>query len=161
MAVGRVGKPHGVKGWITVTPTTDEPERRFAPGALVIVEGAIRTVEESRIGHPLAIRIEGVTEREAAEAMRGQWLYADVSADAPGQDEYYDHQLEGLAVHRDGEVVGSVREVLHLPGQDVLVVDAGGREVLIPFVAAIVPDVDLDAGYLTLGPLEGLFDDAD
>ncbi len=77
-------------------------------------------------------------------------------------DEYYDHQLEGLAaVTVDGERLGVVTEVLHLPAQDVLAVrrDGGGEELLVPFVAAIVPTVDLAGGRVEIDPPPGLLAD--
>lgn len=159
MAVGRIGKPHGIKGWVTVAPSTDEPELRFAVGAVVLLDDRPRIIEESRIGHPMAIRLDGVTDRAAAEQLRGQWLYADVTDDVPEDaDEFYDHQLVGLAVRVGGDEVGTVEDVLHLPGQDVLVVRYAERQVLVPFVSAVVPEVDLEAGHVDVVPPEGLFD---
>ena len=77
-------------------------------------------------------------------------------------DEFYDHQLAGLpVVTTAGAPVGEVAEVLHLPGQDLLAVRAcDGREVLIPFVAQIVPAVDLDAPQVVVDPPAGLIDDS-
>lgn len=163
VAVGRVGKPHGIHGWITVTPTTDDPEQRFAPGQSVLLEGVPREILDARIGRPLALHLAGVEDRNQAEELRGQWLYVDASAEtADGDDEFYDHQLEGLQVQVDGVVVGTVQQVLHLPGQDVLaVLTESGREVLVPFVEQLVPSVDLAAGRVDVVGVEGLFDDAD
>lgn len=162
--MGRIGKPHGVRGWVTITTTTDEPGLRFRPGSPLLVGDRPCTVADARLegGRP-ALLLEGVSDREQAEALRGEWLYAIVdTAHGPRDpDEYYDHQLEGLHVMVDGRKNGTVAGVLHLPGQDVLEVrDAAGRTVLVPFVSQIVPVVDLASGVVVVEPLEGLFDDA-
>lgn len=152
-----------MRGWVTVTPTTDEPEERFAPGSVLLVESEPRTVLESRVGYPMALLLDGVHDRNDAESLRGLWLYVDSSGEsADGEDEFYDHQLEGLMVSIDGRPAGVVREVLHLPGQDVLAVTAlDGREVLVPFVSQIVPRVDIAQARIDVVPVEGLFDDED
>ncbi len=162
MAVGRIGKPHGLHGWVTVTPMTDEPERRFAPGASVLLGDKPVEVLDSRImAKPLTVLLAGCDSREDAQSLRGQWLYVELSeADSPdADDEYYDHQLVGLTVSLAGRAVGLVKEVLHLPAQDVLVVTTiPGDEVLVPFVEQVVPVVDLAAGRLEVAQVEGLFD---
>ena len=163
VVVGRIGKPHGVRGWVTVAPSTDEPEVRFAVGAVVRAEGDDRAliVVEARFAPKLAVLFEGCRSREDAEALRGRWLHVDVTDGPTDPDEFYDHQLEGLTVCVGGAPVGVVHEVLHLPGQDLLEVDLGERRVLIPFVEQIVPTVDLATGQIHVAAVEGLFDDAD
>ncbi len=159
MAVGRIGKPHGVRGWVSVAPSTDAPEIRFAAGAEVLIDERVRTVVESRIGARLMVLFDGCRTREDAEALRGQWIeveFGDAVADDP--DEFYDHQLEGLQVVVSGQTRGTVAEVLHLPGHDVLAVDTPDGQVLVPFVAQVVPVVDLDAGRIDVVEMEGLFD---
>lgn len=163
MAVGRIGKPHGVRGWVTITPTTDEPELRFRRGTELLIGDRPCTVADVRLegGRP-ALLIDGVSDRDRAEDLRGQWLYALVDAAEPPRDpdEYYDHQLEGLRVMVDGREAGTVTGVLHLPGQDVLEVRVAAGTVLVPFVSQIVPVVDLASGTVVVEPVEGLFDDA-
>ncbi len=87
----------------------------------------------------------------------------DVANDSGGEDEWYDAQLVGLAaVDPTGEVLGVLSRVDHLPAQDLLVVRTPeGREVLVPFVAALVPTVDPGAGRVVIDPPGGLFDDLD
>jgi len=161
VAIGRIGKPHGIRGWVTVAPTTDEPERRFAPGCTVLLDGRPRVVEESRLTPRIALRLAGCTDREHAEALRGMWLQVDITDETPADpDEYYDHQLEGLRVLVAGSQVGTITEVLHLPGQDVLAVDTGTGQALVPFVTEIVTAVDLERGHVEVVAMEGLFDDA-
>ena len=165
MAVGRIGKPHGVRGWVTVAPSTDEPDLRFAEGAIVLIDDRPRSVVESRIGSRLMVLFDGCHTREDAEALRGRWVevvIGDEPIDDP--DEFYDHQLEGLRVRTvDGLAVGVVAEVLHTPGGELLSVRAeSGAEILVPFVSAIVTSVSLaedpEGGVVVIDPPEGLLD---
>lgn len=149
-----------MRGWVTVTPTTDEPERRFAVGSVVLADRE-REIVEVRFGPRLSVLFDGCQSREDAEALRGLWLQCEVDGEPEDPDEFYDHQLEGLAVLVAGHRIGVVREVLHLPGQDLLDVEVEGRQVLVPFVEQIVPVVDLVAGTIEVNDLEGLFGDAD
>ncbi|HVB44239.1 MAG TPA: ribosome maturation factor RimM [Streptosporangiaceae bacterium] len=168
LVVGRVGRPHGLRGEVTVEVRTDDPDLRFAVGSVLATGQASRgplTVAESRwhSGRLLA-RFAGCEDREAAEALRDTVLLVDSADLAPLADprEFYDHQLIGLrVVTTAGEQVGAVVDVLHY-GQDLLVVGCegarAGTEVMIPFVAAIVPDVDVAAGTLVVDPPPGLLD---
>ena len=169
LRVGRLTKAHGLKGAIKLELYTDDPERRFAPGAefsLQVPEsspwhGKHLTIRELRWynGHPVGF-FEGVDDRTAAESLVKAILWVDQPADEEVEpDAWYDHQLVGLAVLRDGEKVGEVVHVDHLPAQDLLVVKTGGREVMVPFVSAIVPEVDIAAGTLTVTPPAGLFEE--
>ncbi len=163
--MGRIGKPHGVKGWVTVVPSTDEPEWRFAPGTHLQVGQSTNVVAESRINGPrVTLRLEGYTDRDQAQSLRGAWLHVDIDpSESPAEpDEFYDHQLVGLEVRADSSRIGTVAEVLHLPAQDVLAVDLdSGRQVLVPFVEQIVPLVDPERGIVEIEPVEGLIDDED
>ena len=165
VVVARVGRALGVKGDLLVDVLTDEPERRLVPGAQLFIAGGQRTlrIESTRPhGGRLCVHFVGVDERSAAEALTGLILEAER---APGErpedpDEYYDDDLLGLSVvTEDGDPIGTVAEVMHLPAQDVLAVRAADdREILIPFVSEIVPGVDLDAGRVIVRPPEGLLD---
>jgi 16S rRNA processing protein RimM len=166
LVVGRVGRPHGVAGEVVVEVHTDDVDRRFAEGAELATDpesaGPIR-VESCRWHHGrLLLRIAGVADRTAAEALRGVALVADSATSAPlgDPDEFWDHDLEGLEVlDRSGRRLGTVGGVLHLPGGDLLVVPGpDGAEALVPFVKAIVPVVDRAAGRIVVDPPEGLFD---
>lgn len=168
-AVGRIVKPHGVRGEVVVDVSTDVPEHRFAEGARVLLTGRVRPEREltvrwaRRHGERLLVAFSGVEGREAAEELRGGMLVTR-SADLPptgDPEEFYDQQLEGLAVSTvDGTPVGTVREVAHGPGGELLVVarPAGGGEAMIPFVHRIVTDVDLTAGTIVVDPPDGLLD---
>ncbi|MDQ0376716.1 ribosome maturation factor RimM [Amycolatopsis thermophila] len=169
VVVGRVAKAHGVRGELAVDIRTDSPEERFRDGATVTArfrDGTTRplTIAAARPhGGRLLVTFEQVVTREAAEALRGALLLAD-TADLPptdDPDEFYDHELEGLRAELgDGEVVGTVQEVVHAPHGELLAIDRDGRTVLVPFVQAIVPVVDVAGGRVVIEPPEGLLDDA-
>lgn len=192
LVVGRITRPHGVRGEVSVEVHTDEPERRFAVGSVLATDPAEAgplTVASARwhTGR-LLVGFTGITDRDQAEDLRGIWLTLDSaqagSSDDP--DEFHDHELIGLAVVTvSGEPVGRVTDVRHF-GQDLLVIEPAGRAtrepattgpattrpagparpgqpaqrdgLLIPFVAAIVPEVDVAAGRLVIDPPPGLLE---
>ncbi len=173
LTVGRVVKAHGIGGELVVEVRTDDPAARFAPGNTLRAKqargGGERdyVVESAREhGGRLLVRLAGVDERDAADALRGSLFVVD-SDDLPPIDEpdtYYDHQLEGLHVRTTtGQEVGVVTEVLHTAAGELLAVRGGdGGEVLVPFVSAIVTSVSLDdrsgKGVVEIDPPEGLLD---
>ncbi len=169
LRVGRLTKAHGLKGALKLELFTDDPERRFVPGAEFALQvptsspwhGKRIALTELRWynGQPVGF-FEGVTDRAGAESLVKAILWVDQSPDEPQEeDAWYDHQLVGLAVVRDGERIGAIARVEHLPAQDLLVVKVGDREVMVPFVKAIVPSVDTAAGVVTVTPPAGLFED--
>jgi 16S rRNA processing protein RimM len=169
VVVGRVGRPHGIRGEVSVEVRTDEPERRLAPGTTVRTDPALAgplTIASGRVhSGRLLLSFEGHRDRTAAERLRGVLLVADVDPHERPEDpeEFYDHQLVGLAVRTvAGDDVGTLAEVLHLPGQDVLSVNRpDGTEVLVPFVRELVPEVDLDGGTVLVDPPPGLLSPVD
>ncbi|MGH3416686.1 MAG: ribosome maturation factor RimM [Actinocrinis sp.] len=169
LVVGRIGRAHGLRGEVTVEVRTDDPDLRFAAGATLETDPAARgplTIAAGRAqGGRLVLLFEGVADRTGAEALRNTLLivYADPDELPADPEEFFDHQLVGLRVVTvDGREVGTVSEMLHLPTQDVFAVKrADGREVLVPFVAEIVPDVDLDEGVVHVDPPPGLLELAD
>lgn len=161
--VGRVGRPHGLRGEVTVQVRTDFPDQRFAVGAQLRGDaGLTLTVETVRFHRGvLLVRFVGIATREAAAELRGCTLTIDAAElpDLTDPDEFYDHQLEGLvAVGPDGVKLGTVREVVHAPASDLLILETVNGEVLVPFVHAIVPEVDLAGGRLVINPPAGLLD---
>ncbi|GGK49599.1 ribosome maturation factor RimM [Streptomyces flaveus] len=167
LVVARVGRAHGIKGEVTVEVRTDEPELRLAPGAVLATDPASvgpLTIETGRVhSGRLLLRFEGVRDRTAAEALRNTLLIAEVDPDATPEepDEYYDHQLMDLdVVTKDGAEVGRITEISHLPSQDLFVVERpDGSEALIPFVAEIVVEIDLEEQRAVIDPPPGLIDD--
>ena len=163
--VGRIGRPHGVRGEVTVEVRSDDPDLRFVPGAVLRTDPAERGPITIAGVHwhsgTLLLRLEGVDSREAAEAVRNTELVVPVAElpEIEDPDSYYDHQLVGLTARLpDDAVLGEVTAILH-EAQDLLVVRrVEGGEVLIPFVSAIVPTVDLAGGFVVVDPPEGLLD---
>lgn len=170
LRVGRLTKPHGLKGGIKVELYTDDPDRRFTAGAVFHLQvpedsawfGRTITVRELRWfnGVPVAF-FEELIDRTAAESIVRAILWIDEATvlESVEDNAWYDHQLVGLEVRRNGDLLGTVAEVQHLPAQDLLAVDTTSGTVLVPFVEAIVPNVDLDAGVVTVTPPAGLFEE--
>ncbi|HZU47093.1 MAG TPA: ribosome maturation factor RimM [Mycobacterium sp.] len=167
LVVGRVAKAHGVTGEVVVEVRTDEPDTRFAPGSVLRAKGSdderSYVVDAARPhGGRLLVRLAGVADRDAADALRGSLLVID-SADLPpidDPDEYYDHQLEGLRVRTiTGQDIGTVAEVLHTAAGELLAINRGDAgELLVPFVSAIVTSVSLDSRTVEIDPPEGLLE---
>ncbi|WP_431239555.1 ribosome maturation factor RimM [Mycolicibacterium aichiense] len=169
LVAGRVAKAHGITGELVVDVRTDDPEERFAVGNRLRLrpsrgDGGQDVVVEAVRPHGgrLLVRLRGVSDRTAADALRGHLFVVD-SAELPpieDPDEFYDHQLEGLTVRTvDGRVIGSISEVLHTAGAELLAVrGADGTEVLVPFVGAIVVSVSLADGIVEIDPPDGLLD---
>lgn len=162
VVVGRIGRPQGLKGEVTVEVRTDDPDERFAPGATLITDQGTLTVAQSR-DHSgrLVVHFEGVADRNGAELLRDRLLHVDARTlpVLDDEDDFYDSQLLGLTAELlDGTVVGQVTDVLHLPHGDVLVLAHEGREHLVPFVKAIVPTVDLTERRVVVDPPPGLLD---
>src|SRR6476660_8993557 len=164
LLVARIGKPHGLRGEVTVQLHTDDPESRFATGSELTTEAVpgsgvprVLTVSSARSHRGIwLIGFEGVPDRSGAESLRGTRLFTDVPAGPPeNEDEgFYEADLVGLAVvATDGAQLGTVTALQTGAAQDLLVVElAGGGEALVPFVEAIVPEVDLERGRVVLDP---------
>jgi 16S rRNA processing protein RimM len=169
LVVGRIVKPHGVRGELVVEVRTDSPEQRFQAGSVLGVRRGEQEVDTLTLtgvrphSGRMLVCVDGVETRNAAEELRGALLTvrADELEATGDPDEFYDHQLEGLqVVHVAGGDVGVLHEVVHTPGGELLAVRAeDGRELLVPFVSEIVPEVDLKAGRIVVNPPEGLFDE--
>jgi 16S rRNA processing protein RimM len=169
LRVGRLTKAHGLKGAIKVELYTDEPDKRFVPGAVFTLQvpeespwfGKTLELTELRWYNEHAVAFfVGVPDRTAAESLIKAILWIDVEGEtATEPDAWYDHQLVGVAVERDGLKVGKVSRVEHMPAQDLLVISTPKGEVMLPFVKALVPSVDLEKGIVTITPPGGLFEE--
>jgi 16S rRNA processing protein RimM len=141
---------------------TDDPDDRFAPGTVLATDPAAvgpLVVEQARWhSGTLLVRFDGSDDRTTAEELRGTMLVIE-SEDLPPTDdseEFRDHELIGLTVMTvEGTEVGVLREIRHF-GQDLLVIDSPVGEVLVPFVTAIVPEVDVSGGRIVINPPPGL-----
>ena len=161
--IGRVVKSHGIKGEVAVDITTDDPDVHFAVGETLTGRQAGKEVEltvKTMRPHQkrLLVSFEEVPDRTAADSLRGMKFFAEPLEHDAEEDGYYDHGLTGLEVRMKGARIGEVTGVMDTPNRKILEVDYQGREVLIPFVMDIVPEVDLEHGYLTITPPEGLLD---
>lgn len=167
LRVGRLLKAHGLKGALKLELYTDAPERRFVPGAEFTLQvpeasawhGKSVTIREYRVmnGNSVVF-LEGVDDRTTAETLVRAILWMDEDEEVE-EDAWYAHQLVGVEVVRDDVVVGRVVRVEHLPAQDLLIVKTAAGDVMVPFVSAIVPTVDLAAGRIIVTPPDGLFEE--
>jgi 16S rRNA processing protein RimM len=171
LVVGRISRPHGVRGELTVDVRTDDPELRLAAGTVLATEPAAAgplTITRSRWhSGKLLVSFAGVADRGDADQLRGVLLVVDSAEleESPDPEEFRDHQLIGLTVVGPGdEHVGEVTDVLHY-GQDLLVIKGtgarSGTEIMVPFVTELVPEVDLASGRIVIDPPAGLLDPQD
>lgn len=170
LRVGRLVKAHGLKGALKLELYTDDPAGRFVPGAEFTLQvpeaspwhGKTVTIREYRVmnGNPVVF-LEGIDDRTASEELVKAilWIDQDDATEQAEDDAWYDHQLVGLDVVRDDVVIGRVARVDHFPAQDLLIVRVGENEIMVPFVTAIVPTVDLAAGRVIVTPPPGLFEE--
>lgn len=170
LRVGRLTKAHGLKGAIKIELYTDDPARRFTPGAIFTLQVPTsspwhgKNLELIELkwynSHPVAF-FKDVPDRSVAESLIKAilWIDHDESEVPDEEDAWFDHQLVGLRVIRDGVQVGTVSQIDHFPAQDLLTVATASGDVLVPFVKAIVTAVDVSAGTLTVDPPLGLFEE--
>jgi 16S rRNA processing protein RimM len=168
--VGRLTKAHGLKGAIKVELYTDDPAGRFTPGAIFSLQVPTgspwhgKTLELVELKwynlQPVAF-FKDVPDRTAAESLIKAILWVDQDmAELPDEeDAWFDHQLIGLKVVRDGAQVGTVKAIDHFPAQDLITVSTDTGDVLVPFVKAIVASVDIEAGTMIVTPPVGLFEE--
>ncbi|WP_426225321.1 ribosome maturation factor RimM [Pseudarthrobacter sp. DSP2-3-2b1] len=164
LQVARIGKPHGIRGEVTVQVLTDAPEDRFVPGTEFVVEPASAgplTVDSARWNKDiLLLGFAGIETRNQAETLRGAKLFIETEElDEDGDEGWYEHELVGLEARVGSQVVGKVAALHTMPVQDLLVIEgADGKEILVPFVEQIVPEVNVAGGFVLLTPPDGLFD---
>lgn len=163
VVVARIGKPHGLKGEVTVRVHTDAPAERFVLGAVFRTDPLARgplTVRTHRVHNGIhLLSFEEAADRTAAEALRGTELL--VSADDTEEDEaWYAEDLVGLRVEDpQGNLLGTVAELHDRPVQDLLELRlTNGRTGYVPFVAQLVPIVDVAGGRVVVDPPPGLLD---
>lgn len=160
--VARIGKPHGIRGEVTVELFTDAPEDRFLPGAVFTTEqhGEL-TIELARWNKDiLLLSFAEVLDRNRAEELRGTKLFFETTeAEEEAGEGWYEHELLGLEVRVADRKIGVVSALRVMPVQDLLsVTTEDEEEVLVPFVDEIVPEVNLEEGFILLTPPAGLFE---
>ena len=171
--VGRIRKPHGIRGEVVVEPVTDAPEAMFASGARVFVgstapEPPSTAMREARIerardqGAVWLVKLDGIADRNDAERWRDRYLFVpETELPPPAADEVYLHDLPGMTVvlAESGVVVGEVEAWYELPqGLVVEVKKPDGALVLVPYIPTVVKEVDVGARRVMLTPPEGLLD---
>ncbi len=162
IAIGRIVRPHGLKGDVVVEPATDFAEARFRKGARVRTSGGRElTIAASRPqGDRWVVRFTGLESIEAAEGLRNTEL--QIEPDALGAlpaGQYYLHDLVGCTVETaEGQVVGPVAIVYTGAAQAVLGIDGPAGEVLVPMAGEICREVDIAARRIVIAPPEGLLD---
>lgn len=165
VSIGRIVRPHGIRGEVKVTPLTDWPERLKEYSSLYMEKGEgcgkWMEIEKGRVqGNQVVLKISGIDDRKGAESLRGAEL--KIQGDKitpPPEGSYRIFDLIGLEVTTTaGKRIGSVVDILRMPAQDVYVVDADGREVLIPAVKAFIKRVDIQGGEIVIRVIEGLLD---
>jgi 16S rRNA processing protein RimM len=166
VCVAAVAAAHGVRGLVRLKPFTEQPEDCLAYGPLSTADGG-RVFKLEKLGlhkGQVLVRIEGVNDRTAAEALRGTRLYVERDAlPAPeDEDEFYHADLIGLkAVLTDGSELGIVRAVYDFGAGDTLEIKGKGKPVLVPFTLEAVPEVDIAGGKVVIDPPPGLLDGPD
>ena len=170
LRVGRLLKAHGLKGAIKLELYTDSPNERFVPGAVLELQvpeespwfgKSIKVLELKWYNSSPVLFLENINDRDAAESLIKAILLIDQPLDAsPAEpDAWFDHQLAGLKVMRDGVQIGTLTRVDHMPAQDLLIIKTEAGDVLLPFVKAFVPKVDVENGLIEITPPGGLFEE--
>ena len=161
--VARIGRPHGLRGEVSVEVRTDVPEQRFVPGAVFGTEpadrGPLTLVTARDQGGVLVLGFEQACDRAAAEALRDTLLVVDAGA-SDEEDAWYEDELVGLRVEDlSGALLGELVRLETGGAQDLLVVRpaGGGEHVRVPFISALVPVVDVPGGRVVVDPPGGMF----
>ncbi len=167
LVVGRIGRAHGVLGEATIEIRTDLPDERFVVGAQLITDpvgNGPLTIESTRDHNGiLLLKFKEVKDRTSIERIRDTLLMVDVDfkedQSSANADEYHVQQLIGCdVVDEAGSTLGVLTDVLNLPGQDVLAIQSKFGEVLLPFIAEFVPEVDIENRRIVVCPPSGLLE---
>ena len=166
LAVGRIVKAFGIHGEVVIKPMTDSPSRFRTLKKVLIGDrhGNARPCVLKRVSiEPRGVRaaVTGIDTRAAAEQSVGSILYVDRGERLRlPKGRHFVHELLGLNVlDQDGRQIGTIADVLKLPGQDVYVIDRHGRQVLLPAVKEFVTAVDVEGGKVTVKLIEGMLEE--
>ena len=165
LVVGRVNRPHGVKGEVRVEPHTDDLGRFKKLKTVHIGDPSAKpTVVTSARPHQklILLTFEGIDDRDAADLLRGQWLYIPTSDAVPLDDgEYFLYQLVGLAVvDENGNDLGQLVEVMETGANNVFVVHGRFGDILLPDIPEVIQNIDFEQKLVTVQLLPGLVDPA-
>ena len=166
LAVGKLLKPHGVRGEMRMEIWTDFPERLKAGVGIEVgeTEDSRRAMEIHGVRYHRGrwlLDLVGIRSREDVEKLRGLYIFLPEQAlDELPEGYYYEHHLVGLECRSpEGEALGRVKALETDGGQTRILVQRGSREFLVPWVPELVTEVDLEAAYLVIDALPGLLDD--
>lgn len=165
--VGKITRTHGVRGAVKINPYGESLAVQAAGGKVYLrgrAEGRQLTIESLRPqGNLFIAKFAELASMEDAEAVKGEEVFLPEECIPPAPEgEYYHYQLVGLAVElKGGDRIGVLRGIIETPGNDVYVVDCGGREVLVPAVEDVVCEVDLEGGRIVVDLPEGLMESND
>ncbi len=166
ICLGAIAGAHGIRGEVRIRAFTDDPEAIAAYGPLESADGRQRfEIGALRVAKGVVIaRLEGVSDRNAAEALKGTELYvARERLPEPDEDEFYHADLVGLvAEYRDGRVLGEIVALEDFGAGDLVEIrlaDAPSRTVYVPFTREAVPEVDIGGGRIVVDPPEGLIEE--
>lgn len=164
IAVGVVGRPHGVRGTVRVSPLSDNPERFETldtvtlefPGGEIRQMQVVRAVRTAEIVH---LTFEGIDDRDEAETLRGAYICIPREMLEPLDDSFYHFELIGCKVITTAKQdVGKVVQIMDLSSNDILVVQNKEDEVLIPMIESVIKEVDVKRGLIVIEPIDGLLD---
>lgn len=163
LTVGRVLRPHGIRGELRVQSLTDFPEHLAEVSHVYVGPNYCQhKIERVRLHQGrILLKLEGYEDRTAAEALRDQTVYIAMEDAVPlEEEEYYHFQIVGMEMATEGgETLGEIVEVLALPGaNDVFVVHGPRGEILIPAIEEVVHEIDFDAMRIVIIPIPGLLD---
>jgi len=166
LAIGRVSRPHGVRGEVRVELLTDSPERFKMLQAVYVGEASPRRVAVDSVRilqDAVLLKLDGYPSRTEAEQLRGELLLVPKSEAVPLEEgEYFLYQLVALAVYSvGGTYIGRLTEVLETGANNVFVVDGPSGQHLLPDIPAVIKDIDIEGGRLIITPMPGLIDGLD
>lgn len=161
LVIGQVGKPHGVRGEVRVKPYTEQPERFTWLEFVYVGEEEPRpvVVEGARVHKGVVLlKLQGYDDRDAAEALRGEWLQVPEAEGIPLEEgEYYLYQIDGLAVvTEEGEALGELVEVIETGANNVFVIEGERGQLLLPDIDEVILNIDFENELITVRLLPGL-----
>ncbi len=165
VVVGKVAKPHGVKGEVKIYPYSQNPRDFKAYKSLILVneedEKTSYNIEQCRSQPPFAVlRLEGINDREGSESLKGSEVWVEKKTlPKPPNGAYFRHDLEGLEVaKKNGQQVGILTTFMPSTAHPIMVVKDDQHEYLIPVVDEFIVSLDITAGTLVIDPPEGLLE---
>ncbi len=161
LVVGRVSKPHGIRGEVRVEVHTDDPQRFSLLDRLYLGDRIPEPIEIEHIRYHktwVLLKLKGIDDRVSAESLRSEWLQIPEEQAIPLEEgQYYLYQIVGVNVFEEsGNYLGEITEVLETKANNVFVVKCNRKEILLPDIAEVVKDIDLEQRKMVVHLLPGL-----